>query len=83
MTNVTSIFGEPVADGKANEACVEELERLLECAKRGEVIGFAGTYMMQDYTSNYLIAGLAGGFGMLGAVEMIKAELIDINRDYE
>jgi hypothetical protein len=83
MSNVAAINGSVVVPGEPNETCVAECERLLERARAGDIVGIAAAILHRDNTASYALAGIAGGFGMLGAAEMIKSELVAINDGWE
>jgi hypothetical protein len=54
---------------------VAELERLLEAARAGEIVGFVGGFQHRDQVS-WSYAGLIGGYGMLGALECLKERML-------
>lgn len=84
MSEIHSIFGGRIApEGGVSEQCVEELERLLEMAKSGEIKGFAGVSLHADNSGSYTICGFIGGYSMLGAAECMRSELLDIIKGYE
>jgi len=56
----------PVEQPEPNQTLVQELERLLEAARAGQIVGMAGTYQHQDRAITYSYAGMIGGFAMLG-----------------
>jgi hypothetical protein len=62
----------------ANPTVVEELERLLEAAKAGEIVGFAGAYLHNDRSAGYSYAGPVSGYAVIGAVECVKERLLRI-----
>ena len=66
----------PVADGKPIETVVRELERLLEAAKAGEVVGMAGAYQHKDRVVTYSYAGQVGGYSILGGLDCVKERLV-------
>ena len=69
-----------VVEGRVvNATAVEGLEEMLELAKKGEITGFAMVPMWHDNTASYLIMGRAGGYAMLGAMNVVMAHLIDTN----
>jgi hypothetical protein len=43
-------------DAKPNETLVQELERLLEAARAGEIVGMAGAYQHKDRVITYSYA---------------------------
>ncbi|PNG26943.1 LptE family protein [Methylocella silvestris] len=64
-----------------NPTVVEELERLLEAARSGEIRGFAGAYVHRDKVVSYSYAGSVGSYAMLGGVDCLKERLIRIAMD--
>lgn len=80
MGEVRSLNGNAPAVLTRNETCVAELRKLLERAESGDVVGVALCAMHQDKTCSYSVFGMAGGFTMVGALEMAKAELVEINQ---
>lgn len=79
--NVASIFGGPKGVPEPNETCVKALEELLEMARSGEIVGVAMAGLCADHMSRYAIAGNVGGYGMLGAMEVAKSDLVRIIND--
>ena len=77
--NVVALRGEfqaPAAE--VNERLIEEMERLLEAARCGEIIGMAGTYLHKDKGASYSFAGNVGAYSLLGGLECAKARLLSI-----
>ena len=64
--------------GSVNPTVIEELERLLEAAKAGEIVGFAGTYLHKDRSAGYSYAGPVSGYAVIGALECVKERLLRI-----
>jgi hypothetical protein len=63
----------------ANATVVTELERLLEAARAGEIIGFAGSYQHRDKAVvTWSFAGFVAGYGMIGAIECLKDRLLRV-----
>ncbi|WP_026871988.1 hypothetical protein [Inquilinus limosus] len=62
----------------ANPTVVEELERLLEAAKAGEIVGLAGAYLHKDRVVGYSYAGPVSGYAVIGALECMKERLLRI-----
>lgn len=79
--NVSSLFGGPTGQPEPNENCIATLREWLEMAEAGEVVGIAIAGLCHDRTSRYAVSGISGGYGMVGALEIAKADLIDINRE--
>ncbi len=57
------------------EGVVKELERLLDLARAGELVGFAGVYRLKTRPTEYSFAGAVQGFGMIGGLECVKLRL--------
>jgi len=78
--NVVSLHGKTFAppEPAANATLVEELERLLEAARAGEIVGLAGAYLHKDRVVTYSYAGVVGGFGLIGGLECAKERLLRI-----
>lgn len=78
--NVKSLFGGPTSLPEPNENCVKTLETWLEMARSGELVGVAIAGLCCDHMSRYAVGGMVGGYGMLGALEMARADLVELNR---
>lgn len=81
MTNVTSLYGGPTGEPHPNEACIEALEHWLEMARSGEIVGVALVGRRPDRTAGLSVCGVIGGYSMLGALEMARAELVKVSSD--
>ena len=58
--DVVSLHGaQPIAP-HPNQTLVRELERLLEAARSGEIIGMAGSYWHRNSTATYSYVGMVG-----------------------
>jgi hypothetical protein len=79
MAEVVSLHGtwQPPS-GAPNDTVVQELERLLEAARTGEIVGLAGSYMHRDRMVTYSYAGLVGGYSVIGALACLKDRLMQI-----
>lgn len=55
---------------------VQELERLLEAARAGEIVGFAGVYQHRNAMVGYSWAGAVSGYATIGGLECLKARLV-------
>ena len=74
--NVVSLHGAYVpAAPETSKVVIEELERLLEAARSGEIIGLAGSFVHSNKTITYSYAGKVAGFGMIGGIECLKERL--------
>ena len=70
-------MGEPVP------TCVKELERLLEAAKAGEIVGIAVGLQFRDGMGSYSIAGRVGAYSLLGAMLKAQHALLVVTDDDE
>lgn len=81
---VVGLFGsyEPV-HSEPNPKLIEELERLLEAARAGEIVGLTGAYLHREHAVSYSYAGAIGTFGMLGALDCLSERVrhIVMSRD--
>ena len=74
---VVSLHGSIAApSAEPVESLVQELERLLEAARAGEIVGFAGAYQHRSDKVGYSFAGMVGGYAMIGGVECLKSRLV-------
>jgi hypothetical protein len=75
---VVSLNGTVLANEQPqpNETLVQELERLLQAARAGQIVGMAGAYHHQDRAVTYSYAGMIGGFGLLGGLDCLKERLL-------
>ena len=80
--NVVSLGGRsaPVVK-EPNTLVITTLEHMLQEARAGDIVGISCAYHGPDWHASYTIAGFAGGYSMLGAMQCAVAELADINRD--
>jgi hypothetical protein len=77
--NVVALRGEfqpPAAE--VNQRLIEEIERLLQAARAGEIIGMAGAYLHKDKCASYSFAGVIGAYSLVGGLECAKARLLAI-----
>jgi hypothetical protein len=70
--------GFTIEPAQPNHTLIEELERLLEAAQAGEIVGMAGTYVHRDKTVSYSYAGAIASYGMLGGLDCVKERLLRI-----
>ena len=79
VSNVVGLDGRVFAqteNPQVSATLVGELERLLEAAKVGDIIGMAGSFMHADRLVSYSFAGAVGGFGVIGGLECLKERLV-------
>lgn len=79
--NVASLYGGPTGQPEPNETCIEVLREWLAMAEAGEVVGVVMAGLCHDRMTRYQVAGTVGGYGLIGAVEMAKADLVEVVRD--
>lgn len=77
---VVGLRGEHIPQRKVNETCVEHLEDLLQKALSGEIIGVGVVTLSYDLHAGYSVGGTCGGYVMVGACEVLKADLLEVAR---
>lgn len=77
---VISLNGGPTGEREICSGAVAALTDALEKAKSGELIGVVIVERYFDSAAGYQIGGKMGGYTMLGAFELARAEMIDVNR---
>lgn len=75
--NVTSLHGGEVNSPTPNSGCIKALREMLEMAEAGEITGIACARLHGDNLGSYIIAGMAGPYSLLGAMDMAQSELRD------
>ena len=80
MSDVVSFKGAPFGQKEVNSICVDVLQDLLRRAEAGELVGIALGALHYNSETSWHVAGHVGGYAMIGALEMAKADLIDVNR---
>lgn len=78
--NVIGLNGAPRGQREVSAPCVNVLRDLLERAEAGEVIGVGISALHHDGDASYYVCGRVGGFSMVGALDMVRADLVEINR---
>lgn len=78
--NVVCVFGGQPIGRQPNGAAVDALAELLEMAQAGEIKGVAVAAIHWDNLASARLAGQVGGYSAIGALEVLKADLADINR---
>ena len=79
MAEIVTLKGVTVPEASSaepNTLVVEELERLLDAARAGEIVGLAGSYRHRNGTVTYSYAGEVGTFSILGALDCVKERLL-------
>jgi hypothetical protein len=75
--NVVALHGAILPDvAGVDEGLIAELERLLEAARSGEIIGLAGTYQHKNRTISYSFAGRVGSYALLGGLDCVRERLL-------
>jgi hypothetical protein len=83
MGKVRGLFGDVPEPGEPVASCVDCLRDLLEQAEAGELIGFAYGAITRNGNGQNGIGGMIGGYAMLGALELAKAELTCIMQEID
>jgi hypothetical protein len=78
--NVISLNGGPTGEPQVAESCVIVLRELLARAEAGDITGVCAAVVHCDGLASYHIGGFVGGYSAIGALELLKAELIETNR---
>lgn len=68
----------PPPKTKPSQILIDELERLLERARSGDIIGGALAVIDASGISEYHIVGYSEGFALVGAATCMQAKLTDI-----
>jgi len=76
--SVVSINGDHKDMSQPNSKAIGLLEDMLERAKSGEIVGVGITVLHYDHSSSWWVAGNVGTYGMLGALDMVKNELLGV-----
>jgi hypothetical protein len=78
--NVVSLRnGQPLSSAaQPNATVIEELERLLEAARAGEITGIAGSYTHKDKQITYSYAGSVISYAMIGGLDCLKERIVRI-----
>jgi len=61
--------------GECNQTLIEELERLLQAARSGEIVGLAGAFVHRNKLVGYSFAGEVTGYALIGGLECVKERL--------
>lgn len=67
---------QPVVTSEPDKRLIEEMERLLEAVRSGEVVGVAGVFLNKDKVVSYSYSGVIAGYGVLGGVDCLKQRLL-------
>jgi hypothetical protein len=83
MSDVVGLFGDVPEPGKPAASCVDALKDLLERAEAGEIVGIAAAAVNPRGNALYIMGGIVGAYGLLGALDMAKADLVSLMRDMD
>lgn len=75
--NVVAIDGGAVPAREPNASCIALLADWLEMARSGEIIGVVAVGLSHDGCGQWALGGMVGGYSMLGALEIAKADLAE------
>lgn len=79
--NVVKLWAQgPEIKKEPHEGCIAVLERALQEARAGDIVGLSITCMDPNGLSEYSVVGFVGGYNMLGAAQCVVGELTAINR---
>ena len=78
MSNVKSLYGGPTGQPEPNEFAVQVLSEMLEKSRSGEVLGVIIAVLHHDGLASFQMGGNVGRYSLLGALEMAKADLIEV-----
>jgi hypothetical protein len=80
---VVSLWGGPTGAPSVNDQCVAVLSMSLQDAEAGEVVACVVIRLHHDGLASRMTGGILGGYSILGALELAKAELVDVIREGE
>ncbi len=72
MTKLSKVDG-----SRVDERIIEGIEELLEIAKEGRVISFAGAVVLSDATTGNIVYGDLYPISLLGELSVLQRDLID------
>lgn len=75
-SKVSSLWGGPTGQREVNQSAVENIEKLAEQIRPGEVAGFAVAFNYFDGVSGAATAGNCVGLSIIGALENVKLTLM-------
>lgn len=75
--NIVSLYGPlPEQKSEPDANVVAELERLLEAARAGEIVGLVGSYLHKNGAASYSFAGIVGKYAVIGGLECAKERVL-------
>ena len=81
MSEVVSLWGQPIGEREVQPMLVEALEKMLEQARSGEIVGAALVKLHCDGLGSWDVAGKVGGYSLLGAADCAHACLLEMARN--
>jgi hypothetical protein len=81
MGEVRGLFGDVPEPGEPVASCVDCLRDLLERAEAGEVTGIIYAGVTASGMGVHGMGGLIGSYGMIGAFEVAKADVLALMQD--
>lgn len=76
-SKVVSINGSTIpGPGRPSKATISELERVLEAAKSGEIVGVVMACLHADNLTSSVLAGHVSAKAVLGAIDVAKHDLL-------
>ena len=83
MDNVVSLGVVRPTEEPPVESVIAAFEQLLEGAKTGRIRGVVAAMSVRDESAGYAIAGTMSPFPMIGVLEFLKCQLVDMAMDEE
>lgn len=80
---VISLWGQPTGEPQVMESAVSTMAEWSEKVGSGEVVAVVVVGIFKDGMAGYTCAGLIGGYSILGALDMARQDVIDVNRASE
>jgi hypothetical protein len=81
MSNVHSLWGQPTGERDVQPTLVAALEKMLEQARSGEIVGAALVKLHCDGLASWDVAGKVGGYSLIGATTCAQNCLMEMARD--
>lgn len=83
MGEVVGMFGDIPEPPEPVASCVDCLRSLLQQAEAGELVGLAYAGITRSGHGQNGMAGVVGGYALLGSIEMAKADLVKLMQEFE
>jgi len=81
MGEVRGLFGDVPEPGEPVASCVDCLRDLLQRAESGEVTGVIYAAVSAKGMGQHGAGGMIGNYGMIGALEVAKADVLSLMQD--